>query len=639
MKYAYLSNVSLSQATADYLQYLRGNGMTPRTETVAVQNALDRVTAKAVYAQLSAPHYLASAMDGIALRAEETFGATETTPVTLSSDRFIRVDTGDPVPNSCDAVVMIEDCVEEEGGVTLYSAATPWQHIRQIGEDISAGDMIVPSYTEVSPAVIGAMLAGGVGEIEVLARPVVGILPTGDEIVPPSNHPAEGEVMEFNSSIFSGMLTKWGAAPKVYPIVKDKFEEISAMAKLAGEECDMVLLLAGTSAGRDDDTVAVIRALGDVLIHGIAIKPGKPAVLGRIGTKPAIGVPGYPVSGILVLTELVKPVIDALLKRPRAMEESVCVQMGRRLNSSLKYREFVRATLGLGEDGMLTAVPLNRGAGVVTSFVKADCLIDVPQSKEGYEQGERASVRLLKPIGQIQRTVHIVGSHDPLLDEAADELKRANPGSFVSSTHVGSMGAILAMQRGEGQLGGVHLLDENDGTYNVSYINKYFPNGGVALVECVQRVQGLMVQKGNPKGITGFADVTRPGLTYVNRQKGAGTRILCDYLLKKNGIDPRALQGYSREELTHTSVAAQIAGGTADCGLGILSAARIYGLDFLPICNEQYDLLVSLNAMENPMVQAFIQTLATEAFAERLKAMGGYELHEPGRIRKLWIPA
>ncbi len=636
MKYDYLSNTPLNQAIGDYLTFLKKNGMTYRTETVPVAEALDRITATAVYAKLCAPHYTASAMDGIALSAKKTFGASETTPVLLNENDFVRVDTGDPLPEGCDSVVMIEDCVEKDGATALYSAATPWQHVRQIGEDIAAGDMILPSFYSVEPAMIGAMLAGGVSKIDVICKPKVGIIPTGDEIVPPSDNPAAGDVMEFNSAIFSGMLTKWGAEPVVYPIVPDKIDEITVMTEKAANECDAVLLCAGTSAGRDDGTTRVITALGELCIHGIAIRPGKPAALGRIAAKPVVGVPGYPVSGIIVLEELFKPVIDALLMRERTAAESVCVKMGRKLNSSLKYREFVRATLGYGADGQLSAVPLSGGAGVVSSFTKADCLLDVPQNCEGYQPGDRAFARLLKPIDRITRTVHILGSHDPLIDEATDELRRQDIKAHISSSHVGSMGAILAISRGEGQLGGVHLLDETDGSYNVSYIERYFPKGGVALVECVQRVQGLMVQKGNPKGIQGFAGVSRDGVSYVNRQKGAGTRVLCDYLLKQNNISTDDVHGYTREELTHTAVAAQIKAGSADCGLGILAAARIYDLDFIPVCNEQYDLLVSLDAMENPQVRAFLRVLGSESFLRRLEQLGGYSVEQPGRIRKVW---
>jgi len=635
-KYEYLSNTSLGEALQQYLSFLEQRGLSARTEEIAVTDSLARVSARAVYARRSSPHYTACAMDGIALLAKRTFGATETTPVLLREGDFTSVDTGDPLPNGCDAVVMIEDCIEAENGLTLRAAAAPWQHVRQIGEDLSAGDMILPSYIEIEPAMIGALLAGGVRRLEVLAKPRVGIIPTGDEIVSANDDPREGEIPEFNSAVFCAMLQRWGAEGAVYPVVKDDSEKIQAALRQAVDENDLVLLCAGTSAGRDDGTLAAIRALGEVCVHGIAIRPGKPAVLGVIGSKPVVGVPGYPVSGIIVLEELVKPVIDRLLKREREMAESVCVKMGRRYVSSLKYREFVRASLGFDAEGNLTTVPIGAGAGVITSLTKADCILDVPQNCEGYEAGERAHVRLLKPVDRIARTVRILGSHDPLIDEAADELRRADIRAYVSSAHVGSMGAILALSRGEGQLGGVHLLDEADGSYNASYVEKYIPEGGVALIECVRRAQGLIVRKGNPLGISTVADLKKDGVRYANRQKGAGTRILLDYLLKKAGVSPREIDGYSREELTHTAVAAQISAGSADCGLGIYSAARMYDLDFIPICEETYDLLVSLCAMESPQVRAFLRVLGSEAFLRRIDALGGYTYDQPGRIKKIW---
>lgn len=634
MKYDYLSNVPLEQAVEEYLSALERADMRLNTETVPTMEALDRITAQAVYAVLCAPHYHAAAMDGIALEAGRTFGASETTPAVLRPGEYTPVDTGDPVPADCDAVVMIEDVVEQDGAVYLYAPASPWQHIRQIGEDISAGDMILPSFTRITPAAMGALLAGGVGELPVLRRPVVGILPTGDEIVPPSSSPAVGEVMEFNSAIFSGMLTRWGAQPKVYPIVRDDREHLKAAICQAAQECDALLIGAGTSAGRDDYTVSVLEELGTVVRHGVAIKPGKPAVLGHIGAVPVVGVPGYPVSGILVLEELFYPVLCRMLRQPVRRSACAQVRLGRRLNSSLKYREFVRARLSPGPDGVPVATPLNRGAGVVTSFVKADCILDIPQNAEGAEKGALCRARLLRPLEDLERTLAIVGSHDPLLDEAADLLRRAGAGFSVASTHVGSMGAVTAIKGGEAVMGAVHLLDEETGTYNVPQLCRFFPDGRAVLVECVQRTQGLMVAPGNPMGLRDLSDVIRTGARYVNRQRGAGTRILCDWLLKQAGREPSQVNGYTREELTHTAVAAQIAAGTADAGLGIYSAAKLYGLDFIPVCREQYDLLVLRSALDTPVVKAFLAVLGSEAFRLRLEALGGYELRRPGQVRE-----
>lgn len=624
MKYEYLTNTPLNEAVDTYLNALKAAGMTYKTEVVPVPEACGRVTAKAIYAHICAPHYNASAMDGIALMADVTFGATETTPVRLTKDQFIVVDTGDPMPEGTDAVVMVEDVVHDGEDVLLYGAATPWQHVRQIGEDVCAGDMILPSFTEIVPAALGACLAGGVLEVEVIKAPVVGLIPTGDEIVTPRADPKPGDIIEFNSSIFGGILETWGAVPKKYPIVKDIKEDIVAALTKATEECDAVIINAGSSAGRDDYSSYAIGTIGEVVMHGIAIKPGKPAILGMAGGTPILGVPGYPVSGIIVLEQIMKPVIEELTKRNLHRGEKVEATISRNLNSSLKYEEFVRVRLGLTENGEFAAVPLSRGAGVVTSFVKADGLLTVPQDSEGYEPGDKVEVDLLRSKDELQSMLTIIGSHDPIIDEITDILKREFPDTFISSSHVGSMGAVMAVKRGEAQLGAIHLLDEETGKYNDSYVERYFPNGGVKLVKGVKRIQGIMVATGNPKGIKTFADLAAPGISYVNRQKGSGTRILCDYLCKENNIDPDTIYGYNREEFTHTSVAAQIATGSADAGLGIYSAAKTYGLDFIPVCDEEYDFLIDEKAFETEKVQRFIETLHTDEFKQRLQMLGGY---------------
>lgn len=622
------------------MKHLSAAGLSYKTECIAVSEALGRVTASAVYAKLCVPHYNACAMDGIAIHAALTFGATETTPIQLSESDFYRVDTGDPLPADCDAVVMIEDIVEsgeaeQEGiGIRLFSAVAPWQNVRQIGEDICAGDMLLPSLTTITPAAMGAMLASGVLSLEVVKRPLVGIIPTGDEIVPPSENLKQGEIMEFNSTIFSGMLMQWGALSKTYSIVKDKPDLIRQALETSVKECDAVILVAGSSAGREDFSAGAIRSVGEVYLHGIAIKPGKPAILGNCGSTPVLGAPGYPVSGIIVLEKLFKGVIDALCGAASREQVKAEAVLARRVNSSLKYREFVRVRLS-AVNGKLAAVPLSRGAGVITSFVKADAILDVPQDCEGIEAGEAARVTLLRPMEEVQNTVCVVGSHDPLIDEVADLMRLRDNSIAVASSHVGSMGGIMAVKRGEAHLGGIHLLDEETGTYNIPYLKKYFPSGGVVLVEGVGRLQGFMVPKGNPKGIKGFAQIAEQNLSYVNRQKGSGTRILCDYLAKIEHINTQTIYGYDREEYTHTSVAALVAAGSAHAGLGIFSAAKIYDLDFIPVCKEQYDLLVSQSAFDDPLVRKFLDILSSEAFARRLIKMGGYVLGKPGTVRRI----
>ncbi len=632
MAFTYLTNVPLEQAKKEYLRTLVEQGFTARTERIRVQEAFGRVTARAVYAHINAPHYACSAMDGIALCARDSFGATDTTPVTLREGQFTEVDTGDPIPDGCDAVIMVEALVRNgDGSVTIHAPAAPWQHIRQIGEDVCAGEMILPSFMEITPAAIGAMIAGGVLELEVLARPVVGIIPTGDEIVPPCTDPRPGDIVEFNSSIFSAMLASWDAEAKTYPIVPDRYGEIRDMLEKAASECDMVILNAGSSAGRDDYSSAAVREVGEVLYHGIAIKPGKPAILGCRGPVPILGVPGYPVSGIIVIDELLRPLIDRWYSRETCSGSRTRARLTRPVVSGLKYQEYVRVRMGY-VGNTLMASPLPRGSGVVSSFMKADGMVEVPQGTEGYTAGEEIRVRLLTEKQQLKNTLVVIGSHDPLLDELSDLIHREDRRLFLSSAHVGSMGGIMAVRRGEAHAAGIHLLDTATGEYNRAYIRKYFPHGGVYLIRCVGRQQGLMLQKGNPRGIVSFADIAGNGLRYVNRQKGSGTRVLMDYLCDKYGVDREAVYGYEREELTHNSVAVQIAGNSADAGMGIYSTARLYDLDFLPICVEEYDLLIPEKVWNTGMVRQLIRTLKSGEFKTRIEAMGGYTLDRPGEI-------
>ena len=630
MGFEYLTNVPLAKAKEDYIDLMLRSGFAPGTEVIPVWEACGRVTAKAVYANICAPHYAASAMDGVAVRAKDTFGATETTPITLAESQYTVLDTGDPIPDHLDAVIMVEDIVKNaDGSITIHAAAAPWQHIRQIGEDICAGEMILPSYAAVSPSAIGAMIAGGVLELEVQRKPLVGIIPTGDEIIPPCADPRPGQILEFNGSIFSAMVRQWGAEAVIYPIVPDQFDAIKAAVSKAAEECDLVILNAGSSAGREDHSVRIIRELGEVLYHGVAIKPGKPAILGRMGATPILGVPGYPVSGIIVIEELLKPLVDCWLKAPAANRRYVTAKLTRPVVSGLKYREFVRVRMGY-VDGTLTASPLSRGSGVVSSFMKADGILEVPQGTEGFEAGSQVQIRLLCEPEKLENTLVVIGSHDPLLDELADLMHRDNQGLYMSSAHVGSMGGVMAVRRGEAHAAGCHLLDTQTGKYNRSFIKKYFPKGGVKLVSCVGRQQGLMVAKGNPLNIRGLEDIAHPGVRYVNRQKGSGTRILTDYLCAQASLDTDTVYGYDREELTHNSVAVQIASGSADVGMGIYSAASLYGLDFIPVCIEEYDLIIPDRCWDTPQVRQLIATLKSDAFREKLLAMGGYTLDDPG---------
>lgn len=622
MKHNYLTNTELNSAKEKFFSAVSQCGFSAETERIPVTSANGRTTGKAVYAKICSPHYNASAMDGVAVKAIDTYGASEISPVILSKSQYDVVDTGDPLPDDKDAVIMVEDVVEDENGnIKLISAASPWQNIRQIGEDICMGDMIAPSNKKITPSICGAFLAGGVLEVDVVKKPLFGIIPTGDEIVKPTDNPQKGEIIEFNSTIFSSMLSDRGADTVVYDIVKDKKDMLTEAVELAIDECDAVLILAGSSAGRDDYTSTIISNLGELIIHGIATKPGKPAVLGICGKTPVIGLPGYPVSAIVVMEEFVKELVSFYYNTQPANDEFIDAVLAQRIVSSLKYKEYVRVTLGK-INGDYFAVPLPRGAGIITSFTKAHGILEVAQNCEGIESGEMVKIRLLAEKNEIENALIITGSHDPVIDEIGDIIKKRGYGFSIVSSHVGSMGAINAIRNGYAHLGAVHLLDCESGKYNESYVKKYFPNGSAILKKGIGRIQGFMVAKGNPCGIHSFSDIKN--CRYVNRQRGAGTRVLCDYLLKKDNISPKEIIGYGNEKFTHTAVAALVASGSADASLGVYSAAKMYNLDFVPVCNEEYDFLVNEEYADDPRVKVFFEILKSDELKERLEKMGGY---------------
>ena len=625
----YLKNTPVDEALSKYLKALDGL-LVPEREIVPAAESLGRVTAQAVYARYCSPLYNAAAMDGIAVEAERTKGASEREPLLLrAGEDFTVVDTGDPIHAPHDAVIMAEDLLEQEdGSVQITEAAAAWQHVRPIGEDIVAGEMLLPGYHVIRPIDIGVLLAGGITQLEVWKKPSVAIFPTGTEIIERGQDPKDGDIIESNSRMFEAMAREQGADPTRFSPIADDYERLRQAVSDAVDSFDLVIVNAGSSAGTEDYTVHVLRELGEVLIHGVAIKPGKPVILAIVRGKPVIGLPGYPVSAYINFENFVIPVLNRLSGRTGRTAPQAEAVLSRRLVSSLKYREYVRVKVGKVDD-RLVASPLARGAGAAMSLVRADGFCVIPQSSEGVEAGEKVTVELYRTMDEIDHTVVAIGSHDLILDVMADLMPALYPGNYLSSTHVGSMGGLMALRRGEAHLAPTHLLDEETGVYNIRTLKRMFTEP-MALIKGVDRIQGILVKKGNPLGIRGIADL--PGVHYVNRQRGAGTRVLFDYLLKKEGIGAEAIRGYDREAATHMAVAAAIAGGDADAGMGIESAARAMGLDFIEVGPEEYDFAVPVRFLELLHVQRFLDVLKSREFAERVEALGGYSLRQTGTV-------
>ncbi|OAA82944.1 molybdopterin biosynthesis protein [Clostridium ljungdahlii] len=627
----YLSNYELKEALKKYFDNVKYSFL--NKESVSTDESLGRVTSEAVYSKISSPFYNCSAMDGIALQSSSTIGASEKKHIILEEGKdYLVVDTGDPIPKEYDCVIMVEDIVKvDENRIRIYKSAAPWQHIRPLGEDIVESQLIVPSGHVVRPVDIGAMLAGGVNTIEVYKKPLVGIIPTGTELVEPGTDLKVGDIIDFNSRVFSAQVTEYGGIPKRYGIVKDDYNVLKETLEKAASECDIVVINAGSSAGREDYTSDIISDLGEVYVHGVSIKPGKPVIMGEVKNKPVLGIPGYPVSAYFIMDKVLKKIIEEYQGMKHEKEQIVEAILSRRIMSSLKYLEFVRIKLGyVGEK--LIATPLSRGAGATMSLVRADGILEVPQNVEGMEAGTKVQISLMKDIDEIKNTIVCIGSHDPILDVLSDLLHVKNPDYYLSSAHVGSMGGIMALKNKETHIAPIHLLDMESGEYNISYINKYLKDKNIALVKVVNRVQGLMVQKGNPMGLKEISDISKKGIRFVNRQRGAGTRLLLDYYLKKLDISPNDINGYEREEFTHLSVAAAVASGDVDCGLGIYSAAKMMGLDFIPVCNEEYDFAVPEEYLKMKTIRELIDVMKSDTFLKELDRLGGYEYPNIGKI-------
>ncbi len=604
-------------------------------ETIHLDVAVGRVTAAPVWARRSSPSYDAAAMDGIAVRATDTLGASPTSPLVLPPHAAEVVDTGDPMPGHGDAVIKREDVHEtapaDGARWEIRAAVPPYQHVRSIGEDVASGELLLPAGHRLRPVDIAAVAASGNLEVEVHRRPVVTVIPTGDEIRPLGDEPAPGEIVDTNSLMLVAQAQEVGASARATDIVPDDPASLAAAVRAAARDSDLVVVLAGSSAGRDDHTASVIAEVGELTVHGVAVRPGHPVVLGTVGSTPVVGAPGYPVSAALTFDIFLAPVLAELqgtrpVERPR-----VEARLARKLPSVVGMDDWIRVRLG-EVDGRIVATPLPRGAGVLTSLVRADGLLVIPAGVEGHPAGSDVEVVLLRDRSDIARTIVTIGSHDLVLDLAASHLRGHDPRVTLTSSNVGSLGGLAALRDGLCHVAGSHLLDPGSGTYTLPYVDRLLADRPVTVVRLVHREQGLLVPRGNPKDITGIHDLARDDVTYVNRQRGAGTRVLLDHELSRREIPPDRVDGYAREEHTHLAVAAAVAAGRADTGLGIVAAARAFDLDVVPVAREPYDLVIGAEAWASDRLAPLRALLEDDRFRDAVTALGGYDVAEMGRV-------
>ena len=658
----YLHDIPLSQAQARLREALQEADLwrVLGVETIPLdENALGRVTAEPIWAKVSSPHYHASAMDGFAVIAENTNGAQPSSPIQLSvnseqlSVKTQYVDTGDPLPEWANAVIPIEnvESLDENGQISsairspssirIRAAVAPWSHVRPLGEDIVATQLVLPTGHTLRPVDLGAIAASGHQEIKVARQPKIAILPTGTELVPIGSKLKSGDILEYNSLVMAAQVKAMGAEPTRYPITKDDFDLICERVQEAAQTHDLILLNAGSSAGAEDFSAKVVEKLGTLLVHGVAVRPGHPVILGTIdrgpqttvhrpsSAVPIIGVPGYPVSAALTVDIFVEAVIAKWLGRRPNQLPTETATLTRKIVSPAGDDDFVRVAVGKVGDKLLAA-PLSRGAGVITSLVQADGLALIPSGTQGLDAGEQVKVHLYRSKAEIEKTIFCIGSHDLTLDLLAQFL--AEHDRRFASANVCSQGGLIALRRGEAHLAGSHLLDPATGEYNISYIRQYMPGIPVQVVSLVGRDQGLMVKQGNPKGIKNLGDLSRLQVQFVNRQRGAGTRVLLDYHLNALAISADSIIGYTREEYTHLGVAAAIASGRADCGLGIAAAAQALDLDFIPLFQERYDLVIPKTFADDTLLAPLFDLLTDSAFRAAVSQLMGYAVSVMGSV-------
>ena len=659
----YLHDIPLFQAQERLRQALQEADLwrTLGVEEVPLdENALGRITIEPIWAEVSSPHYHASAMDGFAVRAVETVGAQPSSPVMLyTGPQAQYVDTGDPLPEWANAVIPIEnvesldeseqitDEIRKPSSIRIRAAVAPWSHVRPLGEDIVATQLVLPAGHVLRPVDLGAIAASGHQKVKVARKPRVAILPTGTELVPIGSKLKAGDILEYNSLVIAAQIKNMGGEPTRYPITKDDFDLICQRVAEAAQTHDLVLLNAGSSAGAEDFSSKVVEKLGTLLVHGVAVRPGHPVILGMVNREsvntkpqstsyrstnlliPIIGVPGYPVSAALTVDIFVESVLAKWLGRRPLELPTETATLTRKLVSPAGDDDFVRVVVGKVGDKLLAA-PLSRGAGVITSLVQADGLALVPSGTQGMEAGEKIQVRMYRNRSEIEKTILAIGSHDLTLDLIAQFL--AEHDRRLASANVGSQGGLVALRRKEAHIAGSHLLDPKDGAYNISYIRQYMPDIPVKVVALVGRDQGLIVRKGNPKGIKSLEDLTRHEVQFVNRQRGAGTRVLLDYHLGTKGITQEAIAGYNQEEYTHLGVASAVASGRADCGLGVAVAAQALDLDFVPLFQERYDLVMPKEFSDGDLLAPLFDLLVDSRFRQAVSTLKGYDVSVMGTV-------
>jgi putative molybdopterin biosynthesis protein len=613
----YLSLISFDEA----LHLLKSSFKNPgRTETIPVTRALGRAIATPVYARYSVPEVNLSAMDGIAVKSRDTFGATDQCPVTL--DNVARVNTGNILPPQFDAVIMIEDTWESGGRFQIRKAAFPWQHVRPAGDDIREGRLVLPKGHMVRAFDIGALATYGIAEVEVTSARV-GIIPTGSELVPIGTRPQPGQVVESNTIMAQVLLESMGAMCERLPIVRDDPALIQEALSKAAEKNDLVIISAGSSAGTRDFTAGSIAAIGELIFHGVAVKPGKPMMLGKVKDIPVIGLPGYPLAAQTVLREFAVPLLEhwGLAPFPKYV---VRAQLATPLASDLGFDEFVPVSVGrIGEK--YWGISRSRGAVVQMSTVRSNGYTHIPGLVEGYDAEHELDVFLTTDPANIERTLLFSGAIDPVLEELGNLAH--DQGLFIHTASAGNTSALLSLKRNS-----CHAAPMSLPAFSIirecSTLLPYLESLDLIFVNIANQEQGIV-------SVKEIKTDALDSICWVNPRKDTPARHLFDALLLSHQIEPSRIRGYDNEAATPGAVAAAVRAGQADAGICSRGLAASHGLRFLPVANEQYELVMRREMLGDPRIITLISLVKNPAFKIHLDRSGAYSTALTGRIRSL----
>ena len=628
----YLKTIRSDEALQRILDHVNFSG---GEEYLQTYKCRERISSRSVYAHVSNPPFMCAAMDGYAVDFSKTIYADLSRPLSLMITRdAIPVNTGDPLPDGTNAVIMIEDIEDADTSIAIRKPVYLWQNVRMIGEDIVEGDMLIPANHEITAYDIGMLISGGITHIHVRKKPRALIVPTGKELIDLYNveEPVNklGGLVDFNSYTLLNLAEETGLDCTISQIAETK-EDLYDIIKNAINAYDLIFVNAGSSAGREDYTEEVISKQGELIFHGISMMPGKPAMFGVVDGKPVFGIPGYPVSAALIFYTFIKPLYEKMMHSSKNTKLINC-KTTYKIPSRLGIEEIIRVSL-VENDGIYYAIPLPRGASIFSSMARADGLMRVPVNIEGFEEGDTIACELLTKKETLKQRIHIIGSHDLSLDILRDMIKTHHTAFDLISTHTGSLSGITALSKGIAHICTTHILDENEKIYNAPAIKKYLADKPCVLIHIAKRFQGLIVRKDNKKNIKGISDLSRPEVKFINRQSGSGTRILLDMLLSENDIEKHHINGYDREESTHTAVGIQVRESIADTGIAIYSIARVFSLDFIPLAEEDYDLLVTKEFTEDRRFKLLMDMVNSNEFRQRLEKLGGYNTKETGRIK------